>query len=79
LRLTDSRFKEVIEGQQSSSVRVSLLTLSTLMNNTTNNQGDHCIFAFNTLDNMASPHLVTDGNQVLDAEFCREFFPANPD
>lgn len=75
LRANDSRFKEILELGRRSSVRVSLLTLSTLMNNTTNNQGDHCIFAFNALNTVASPALVTDGNQVLDATFCREFFP----
>ncbi|HBL59003.1 MAG TPA: hypothetical protein DDZ80_10915 [Cyanobacteria bacterium UBA8803] len=74
LRASDSRFKEILELQQRSSVRISLITLSTLMNNTTNNQGDHCIFAFNT-NAGASPPLVTDGNQVLDATFCRQFFP----
>ena len=70
LRANDSRFKEILDREKSSSIRISLLTLSTLMNNTTNNQGDHCIFAINALNTVASRPLVTDGNQVLDATFC---------
>ena len=77
LRASDSSLKEILEARQSKAFRISLITLSILMNNTTNNQGDHCIFAFNT-NAIASPPLVTDGNQVLDATFCRQFFPPQP-
>ena len=75
LRASDNRFKEILDIGQTNSARFSLLTLSILMNNTTNNQGDHCIFALNALNNLASPSLVTDRNQVLDARLCREQFP----
>jgi Carboxypeptidase regulatory-like domain/Right handed beta helix region len=73
LRANDTRFKEVLEPEELGSVRISLLTLSMLVNNTTNNQGDHCIFAFN-----ADPSrvLVTTGNQVLDATLCPRLFPS---
>ncbi|NJK65329.1 MAG: carboxypeptidase regulatory-like domain-containing protein [Richelia sp. CSU_2_1] len=79
LRASDSRFKEILEVGQRSSARVSLLTLSILMNNTTNNQGDRCIRAINALNAIAIPPLITDGNQVLDARFCEQFFPPQPD
>lgn len=74
LRANDSRFKEIFDLQQSNTFRLSLITLSILMNNTTNNQGDHCIFTINALA-VASRPLVTNGNQVLDTKFCREQFP----
>jgi hypothetical protein len=44
------------------------------MNNTTNNQGDHCIFPFNAFAVANNPD-VFEGNQVLDATLCR---PRNP-
>jgi len=66
LRASYNRFQE---GQSSqTSVQVSLLTRSTLMNNTTNNQGDHCIFAFNPA---SATFLIDERNQVLRAEKCR--------
>ncbi len=71
LRASDNRFKEILDVGQRSSLRISLITLSILMNNTTTNQGDHCIFAFNS-NAVASPPLVNGGNQVLDARLCRE-------
>ncbi|MCU0541833.1 MAG: carboxypeptidase-like regulatory domain-containing protein [Oscillatoriaceae cyanobacterium Prado104] len=69
LRATDSRFKEILDLGQETSVRTSLITLSILMNNTTNNQGDHCIFTLNT-NPVATPPLVTEGNQILDTKWC---------
>ena len=74
LRANDNRFKEILDLRQSNSVRFSLLTLSILMNNTTTNQGDHCIFAFNT-NTVASPPLVNGGNQILDARLCTQSSP----
>jgi len=74
LRASDNRFKEILDLGQSSSFRFSLLTLSILMNNTTNNQGDHCIFAFNS-NPFATPPLVNGGNQILDARLCIQFSP----
>ena len=76
LRANGSRFKEILDFGQRSSLRFSLLTLSTLMNNTTNNQGDHCILAngVNALNPIASGPLVTNGNQVLDTRLCPNFF-----
>ncbi|WP_445244979.1 DUF6519 domain-containing protein [Microcoleus sp. OTE_8_concoct_300] len=74
LRASDSRLKEIIDVDKPTVVRFSLITLSTLMNNTTNNQGDHCIFAFNAFA-VASPASVFEGNQVLDATFCRPVIP----
>jgi hypothetical protein len=61
LRASDSRFKEAAEQERGS--RISLLSLANLINNTTNNQGDHCIFAF-------GPAVVAAGNQVLDDTLC---------
>jgi hypothetical protein len=69
LRATDSRFKEIIDVDKPTVVRFSLMTLSTLMNNTTNNQGDHCIFAFNAFAVANNPR-VFERNQVLDARLC---------
>jgi len=69
LRASDSRLKEILDVDKRTVVRFSMITLSTLMNNTTNNQGDHCIFAFNA-SAVASPARVFEGNQVLDATFC---------
>lgn len=74
LRASDSRLKEIIDADKPTVVRFSMITLSTLMNNTTNNQGDHCIFAFNAFA-VASPASVFEGNQVLDATFCRPVIP----
>ncbi len=68
LRANSNRFKE--GGVSQNSVQVSLITLSTLMNNTTNNQGDHCIFAFNTAPRRPA---FAPGNQVLDTTYCGSF------
>jgi hypothetical protein len=69
LRASDSRFKEIMDADKPTVVRLSLMTLSTLMNNTTNNQGDHCIFAFNAFAVANNPR-VFERNQVLDARLC---------
>lgn len=69
LRASDSRFKEIMDVDKPTVVRFSLMTLSTLMNNTTNNQGDHCIFAFNAFAVANNPR-VFERNQVLDARLC---------
>jgi hypothetical protein len=74
LRASDSRLKEIMDVDKPTVVRFSLITLSTLMNNTTNNQGDHCIFPFNAFAVANNPD-VFEGNQVLDATLCR---PRNP-
>jgi hypothetical protein len=67
LRANDTRFKEVLESEEIGSIRFSLLTLGILLNNTTNNQGDHCI----VVSNAAPSHpLVNAGNQVWDATGC---------
>ena len=59
LRASDSRFKEPLGKTTLDPLKSSLLALSGNLNNTTNNQGNHCIVA-------ASPtHLVDSGNQAL--------------
>ena len=63
LRATNSRFKEISSFGREGDFRISLISRSVLMNNTTNNQGDHCIFPFDTL-------VVDAGNQELDNQFC---------
>ena len=71
LRATDSRFKEVLDGGEDSSC-VSLYTLSEGMNNTTNNQGHHCIFALNLGTQPVFPDpVIAEGNQVLDDRQCK--------
>jgi hypothetical protein len=59
LRATDNRFKERNGSQTDSSKIISLLTYGNSMNYTTNNQGDHCIFAY-----IANGGQITDSNQV---------------
>ncbi|MGE5416089.1 MAG: DUF6519 domain-containing protein [Acidobacteriota bacterium] len=65
LRASNNRFKE--PGVKPEDTRVlSLHTQSVFMNNTTNNQGDHCIMA------ISSSQLVNSGNLILSgAEQCR--------
>jgi hypothetical protein len=66
LRASDSRFQErTLAGEQT--IQLSLLSLSSRMNATTNNQGDHCIFAVNQA---GSANLVNSGNRALDNRFC---------
>jgi hypothetical protein len=68
LRATNSRFKEA-RIRRGLNFQISLLTRSSLLNNTNNNHGDHCIFAFNT-DPGRPPQVV--GNQVVDGTLCSQ-------
>jgi hypothetical protein len=67
LRATHSRFKEP-PGSRRQAFKISLLTRTSLLNNTNNNQGDHCIFAFNTAP---GGHVDFTGNQVVNDALCR--------
>jgi hypothetical protein len=71
LRATDNRFKEFVDDGEGR-WRLSLYTVTEIMNNVTNNQGNHCIFAFNwsAQPAVANP-VVAEGNQVLDDRLCR--------
>ncbi len=60
VRASDNRFKEVFTNNE---VAMSLFTFTVLMNNTVNNQGDHCIIALNA--NPITNMLNNTGNQVL--------------
>ena len=66
LRAGDSRFKEqVVQGQ--AATRASLLTVTKSLNNTHNNQGNHCIIATSLMEAI-NPYLGyrhSEGNQVL--------------
>lgn len=66
LRASDNRFKEPT-GSHQQALKISLLTRTSLLNNTNDNQGDHCIFAFNTAPGR-SPNVI--GNQVVDSTLC---------
>jgi hypothetical protein len=66
LRANDGRFKE--PGGRQQAFILSLLTRTSLLNNTNDNQGDHCILAFNTAPGRA-PNQA--GNQVVDSAVCR--------
>jgi hypothetical protein len=68
LRATDSRFQEP-PGSRRQAFKISLLTRTSLLNNTNDNHGDHCILAFNTAANPVRPPNVV-GNQVVDATLC---------
>jgi hypothetical protein len=68
LRATDSRFKEP-PGSRKQAFKLSLLTRTSLLNNTNDNQGDHCILAFNTATNPVRPPNIA-GNQIVDAALC---------
>jgi uncharacterized protein DUF6519 len=69
LRATDSRFKESPSTRRLA-LKISLMTLTSLLNNTNDNQGDHCIFAVNTAPGRP-PNVA--GNQVVDAALCQPF------
>jgi hypothetical protein len=71
MRAEDSRFKEPVVLRDPS-VKWSLITLTSLLNNTNDNQGDHCIVAVNTA--VGRPAHVT-GNQVVDATLCPTLNP----
>ncbi len=71
LRAGDSRFKEPDARSNANTghidFMVSLLSLTSTLNNTVNNQGGHCIFAFSA----AGTARVRDFlNQVLDVRLC---------
>jgi hypothetical protein len=68
LRATDSRFKEPTSSRPQA-FKISLLTRTTLLNNTNDNQGDHCILAFNTATNPVRPPNIA-GNQVVNTTLC---------
>jgi len=64
IRAAYNRFKEpsgTLPG-----LRASLETTSDLFNNTSNNQGDHCIFA----SNIGAPPPINDNNQVVNNADC---------
>jgi Family of unknown function (DUF6519) len=65
LRATDSRFNEP-PGRRPQASKISLLTRTSLLNNTNDNQGDHCILAFNT----PGPPPNVAGNQVVNPALC---------
>lgn len=69
LRASDNRLKEPLRSPQSA-IQFSLLTLTTLMNTTTMNQGSHCIVANNLAPGREA---IAKGNQVLDTTFCPRF------
>jgi hypothetical protein len=66
VRAGDSRFIEP-PGSRRQSLKISLLSQTTLLNNTKDNHGDHCIFAFNTAP--GRPPIIA-GNQVVDSTLC---------
>jgi hypothetical protein len=59
LRASDNRLKELGDERRPPA---SLLTLTAMLNNTTNNQGNHCIVAFNQDPQRPA---IAQGNQVL--------------
>jgi hypothetical protein len=65
-RATANRFRERALSADIS-LQVSLLSLTTQMNIAANNQGDHCIFAF---DQSTPARVVDSPNLVLDTTFC---------
>ncbi|MEJ2552017.1 MAG: DUF6519 domain-containing protein [Anaerolineales bacterium] len=66
LRASDNRMKETLD-LYAIQYRLSLLSVSLFMNNTTNNQGNHCTIAASILDAfLPSFHLrVSNGNLVM--------------
>lgn len=67
IRATGNRFREQ-RRPPGTALQVSLVALSTEMNVTSSNQGDHCLFAF---DQSSPPRLVNAGNLVFDDALCR--------
>ncbi|WP_424929841.1 DUF6519 domain-containing protein [Amaricoccus tamworthensis] len=65
-RATGNRFREPFRSTETA-FQLSLLSLTTLMNTATSNQGDHCIYAF---DLGSPPKLMSGGNMVFDTTFC---------
>jgi hypothetical protein len=81
LRASDNRLKEAGDDGDEDPVFTSLLTLTGMLNNTTNNQGDHCIIAFNQDSQRPA---IESGNQELPAgagqcRSRREFILRNAD
>ncbi|TCO70105.1 DUF6519 domain-containing protein [Rhodovulum euryhalinum] len=68
IRATGNRFREPLRAPERA-LQVSLIALSTAMNVTTSNQGDHCIYAF---DQSMPPRLVDTANLEFDTTFCPE-------
>lgn len=68
IRATGNRFRETLRARDSA-LQASLLALSTTMNVTTSNQGDHCIFAF---DQSTPPRLVDSANLEFDNSLCAQ-------
>src|SRR5262249_23932582 len=66
IRATDNFFKETIGSGAVFFTPVSLDTTSDLFNNTSNNQGDHCIFARTGGANLP----INDNNQIVDDSNC---------
>ena len=63
-RAVNNRFKEVdtpVDGKIQPRMFLSLLSLSYLMNHTTENQADHCIFAMNSMQHLS----FIDRNSLL--------------
>ena len=78
VRATDNRFKEAFVEAQGL-FAASLLSLSFLHNNTTTNQGNHCIIAFSWMEPFMNPlgyrMRISEGNQslVFPNTACKEF------
>ncbi len=66
IRASDNRFKEP-PGSPQRSLRFSLSTHGIVFNNTSNNQGDHCILASSNVG--AEPPVAKD-NQIVDPGSC---------
>lgn len=73
IRATGNRFRETLRSPEEA-LQVSLISLSTTMNVTTSNQGDHCIHAF---DQSTPPRLVDTANLQFDATFCQQLQDAS--
>jgi hypothetical protein len=72
LRATGNRFKEGIYSQTDSPPTIiSLITYTKFLNNTVNNQGDHCIFA----KGKQQDKVFDEFNQVLIVSECEKIFP----
>ena len=68
VRASDSRFKEVYSGDEL--IAISLFSIGSCLNSTTNNHGDHCIIPKNT--GPLGPEGYEYGNFELDQQFCQE-------
>jgi len=68
LRATGNRLREP-DLNSDNAFQISLLSMSTGMNTTTTNQGDHCIFAF---DQGTPRHLIDQGNLEFNNGICEQ-------